>query len=98
MIRPLLLEAPKPPRQRLPARVRAFFTARWPGRIVAGAVAVHLLDALLSLVRDGPVRAVEIRKINGATLAESPDAGWVRQAAIDAGFTDSYRGLAFRRA
>ena len=49
MIRPLLLEAPKPPRQKLPARARAFFTARWPGRSVVGAFAVQLLDALLSL-------------------------------------------------
>ena len=49
MIRPLLLEAPKAPRQGLPARARAFFTARWPGRIVAAAFAVRLLDALLSL-------------------------------------------------
>jgi ATP-dependent Lhr-like helicase len=55
------------------------------------------VDALMSLVRDGPMRAVEIRKINGATLADSPDAGWIRSAAIEAGFTDSYRGLAFRR-
>ena len=55
------------------------------------------VDALLSMVRDGPMRAVEIRKINGASLIESPDAAWVRPAAIEAGFTDSYRGLAFRR-
>ena len=54
--------------------------------------------ALLALVRDGAMRAVEIRKINGATLSESPDAAWVPPAARAAGFTDSYRGLVFRRA
>jgi serine phosphatase RsbU (regulator of sigma subunit) len=50
MIRPLLLEAPPAPRQSLPARARAFFTARWPGRIVAASLVVWLLDGLLSLV------------------------------------------------
>jgi ATP-dependent Lhr-like helicase len=55
-------------------------------------------DVLVSLVRDGPMRAVEIRKVNGAGLLESPDAAWVRAVAVDAGFTDSYRGLAVRRA
>ena len=63
----------------------------------AGMHDLSWVDALMSLVRDGPMRAVEIRKINGATLADSPDAGWIRPAAIEAGFTDSYRGLAFRR-
>ncbi len=50
MIRPLLLEAPAAPRQSLPARARAFFTARWPGRIVAVAFALWLLDGGLSLL------------------------------------------------
>ena len=55
-------------------------------------------DVLVSLVRDGGMRAVEIRKVNGAGLLEAPDAAWVRAVAMDAGFTDSYRGLAIRRA
>ena len=54
-------------------------------------------DVLVSLVRDGPMRAVEIRKINGSTLLESAEIEWVRAAATSAGFTDSYRGLAVRR-
>jgi serine phosphatase RsbU (regulator of sigma subunit) len=49
MIRPLLPEAPPTPKLRLLARARAFFTARWPGRIVAAAFAVWLLDGLLPL-------------------------------------------------
>ena len=56
MIRPLLLEAPKAPRPSLPARARAFFMARWPGRIVAAAFAVWLLDGLLSLAGLRPAR------------------------------------------
>jgi phosphoserine phosphatase RsbU/P len=53
MIRPLLLEAPRAPRQSLPARARAFFTARWPGRIVAAAFALRLVDGLLGLAGYG---------------------------------------------
>jgi serine phosphatase RsbU (regulator of sigma subunit) len=53
MIRPLLLEAPKAPRQSLLARARAFFTARWPGRIVAAAFAVRVIDGLLSFAQRG---------------------------------------------
>ena len=50
MIRPLLLEAPQAPRPSLLARARHFFLRRWPGRIVAAAFALWLLDGLLSLV------------------------------------------------
>jgi len=50
MIRPLLLEAPPAPRQSLLVRARAFFTARWPGRIVAAAFALWLIDGLLGLL------------------------------------------------
>jgi ATP-dependent helicase Lhr and Lhr-like helicase len=54
--------------------------------------------ALAALVHDGRARSVEIRKINGATLSESPDGGWVSEIAHAAGFTDGYRGLVLRRA
>jgi len=54
-------------------------------------------DVLVSMVHDGPLRMVEIRKINGAGLMEAPENEWVRKAATGAGFTDGYRGLAFRR-
>ncbi len=60
MIRPLLLEAPKAPRQSLPARARAFFTARWPGRVVVVAFGVRLLDGLLSLAGFGLPRALTV--------------------------------------
>ncbi len=53
MIQPLLLEAPKAPRQSLPARARAFFMARWPGRVVVAAFGVRVVDGLLSLAGRG---------------------------------------------
>ena len=53
MIRPVLLEAPKPPRQGLPARARAFFTARWPGRMLAVAIGLRPIDLLLSFAGFG---------------------------------------------
>ena len=49
-MRPLLPEGPPAPVVGLPARARAFFTARWPGRVVSAALAVWVLDLLLSLV------------------------------------------------
>ena len=49
--------------------------------------------ALAALVHDGRARGVEIRKINGAGISESPDGGWVAEIAHAAGFTDGYRGL-----
>jgi ATP-dependent helicase Lhr and Lhr-like helicase len=54
-------------------------------------------DALAALVHDGRMRSVEIRKINGPSVAESPDGGWVAEIAHAAGFTDGYRGLVLRR-
>ena len=60
MIRPLLLEAPKAPRQSLPARARAFFTARWPGRIVAAAFALWLVDGLLGVAGYGLPAALTV--------------------------------------
>jgi serine phosphatase RsbU (regulator of sigma subunit) len=48
-MRPLLLEGARPPGAGRVARVRAFFLATWPGRVVAVALALWLLDGLLSL-------------------------------------------------
>jgi len=48
-MQPLLPEGPRPPALGLRARVGTFFTATWPGRVVAVALAVWLLDGLLSL-------------------------------------------------
>jgi serine phosphatase RsbU (regulator of sigma subunit) len=50
---PLLPEGPQAPAHRPIARARAFFTATWRGRIVAGSFAVWLVDGLLSLVGRG---------------------------------------------
>ena len=64
-MQPLLPEGPRPPALGLRARVRTFFTATWPGRVVAVALAVWLLDGLVSLVGralpdaiGGPARVV----------------------------------------
>ena len=53
--------------------------------------------ALAALVDDGRARSMEIRKINGAGISESPDGAWVTEIAHAAGFTDGYRGLIVRR-
>ncbi|HYN05629.1 MAG TPA: SpoIIE family protein phosphatase [Vicinamibacteria bacterium] len=64
-MQPLLPEGPRPPALGLRARVGTFFTATWPGRVVAVALAVWLLDGLVSLVGralpgaiGGPARVV----------------------------------------
>ena len=64
-MQPLLPEGPRPPALGLRARVGTFFTATWPGRVVAVALAVWLLDGLLSLAGralpgaiGGPARVV----------------------------------------
>jgi ATP-dependent helicase Lhr and Lhr-like helicase len=54
-------------------------------------------QALADLVTDGRLRSVEIRKVNGDSLAESAESGWVKPIALDAGFTEGYRGLVARR-
>ena len=54
--------------------------------------------ALSALVQDGRMRSIEIRKINGDSVSESPDGAWVTGAARAAGFGDGYRGLIVRRA
>ena len=55
-------------------------------------------SALAALVEDGRARSVEIRKVNGASVAESADGAWVTEIARRAGFTDGYRGLILRTA
>jgi ATP-dependent Lhr-like helicase len=54
-------------------------------------------EALAALIGEGKARSVEIRKVNGASVNESPDGGWVSDIAKAAGFTDGYRGLILRR-
>jgi ATP-dependent Lhr-like helicase len=49
-------------------------------------------QALASLVHDGRVRKVEIARIDGAPVGESPHA----EALRGAGFSDGYRGLVLR--
>jgi ATP-dependent Lhr-like helicase len=49
-------------------------------------------DPLVSLVKDGRVRAIEVRRVDGVPIHESVHAERLRAA----GFVESYRGLALR--
>ncbi|MGH2669831.1 MAG: Lhr family helicase, partial [bacterium] len=49
-------------------------------------------DAIASIQKDGRVRRLVIERINGVPATESAEAGLLREA----GFSDSYRGLALR--
>ena len=49
-------------------------------------------DALATLVKDGRVRSLEVRKVNGEPLTD----GWVRDDLRRSGFVDGYRGLVLR--
>ncbi|MFN8018400.1 MAG: DEAD/DEAH box helicase [Acidimicrobiales bacterium] len=60
----------------------------FPAAIVDGRWA----DALASVVRRGQRRSIEIAKVDGAPVRESPHADGLRQA----GFADGYKGLILR--
>jgi hypothetical protein len=47
---------------------------------------------LVHLVKDGRLRSLEVRRIDGAPAGESPFAAVLRSA----GFADGYRGLVMR--
>ncbi len=49
-------------------------------------------DALASLVKDGRLRRIELRQIDGVPLGDHPAAATLRTV----GFTDGYRGLTLR--
>ncbi|MGE5227187.1 MAG: DEAD/DEAH box helicase, partial [Planctomycetaceae bacterium] len=49
-------------------------------------------DAIAALAKDGRVRRLELRQIDGAPVTEHPAADALRSA----GFADGYRGLTFR--
>jgi ATP-dependent Lhr-like helicase len=50
------------------------------------------IEALVHLVKDGRVRSLEVRRIDGSPAGESPHAAGLRSA----GFADGYRGLVVR--
>jgi hypothetical protein len=50
------------------------------------------VDTLVQLVKDGHVRRLEIRRIDGVPAGESSWAGALRST----GFTDGYKGLVMR--
>lgn len=51
-------------------------------------------DALVTLVKSGRARSIEVRKIDGSGLADAPEG--VLQILRSAGFVDGYRGLTHR--
>jgi ATP-dependent helicase Lhr and Lhr-like helicase len=57
-----------------------------------GLAAEAWLDAIVHLVKDGRIRSLEVRKIDGAAAGDSPVAPALRAA----GFADGYRGLVLR--
>ena len=52
-------------------------------------------EALADQVRAGRLRKVELRKVDGEPLAESPSREEITAAATASGFADGYRGLVF---
>jgi ATP-dependent Lhr-like helicase len=50
------------------------------------------VDPLVSLVKDGRVRAIQLQRIDGIAVHDSPSADALRAA----GFADGYRGLTLR--
>jgi ATP-dependent Lhr-like helicase len=58
----------------------------------AGAEPSVWADAIASLAKDGRVRRLELRQIDGVPAAEHPAAEALRAA----GFVDGYRGLSYR--
>jgi len=52
--------------------------------------------ALAALVKDGRARAVEVRKVNGATLTDPGVPEGLLELLRVAGFVDGYRGLTYR--
>jgi hypothetical protein len=52
-------------------------------------------DALAGLVKDGRVRALEIRKVDGQPVTAAPE---IVASLQRVGFVDSYRGVVLRTA
>ncbi len=62
----------------------------------AGAAALaagHWVGALKGMVADKRLRSIQITKINGEPVADSPD---IRKMLLERGFVDGYRGPTFR--
>jgi ATP-dependent Lhr-like helicase len=53
------------------------------------------VDGLVSLVKDGRARSVEVRKVDGAALHDAPSG--IVELLRTCGFHDGYRGLVIRR-
>ena len=60
--------------------------------VTFGADATRWTDALAALVKDGRVRRIELRQIDGAAAGDHAGAPLLREV----GFTDGYRGLTLR--
>jgi ATP-dependent Lhr-like helicase len=87
-----------------PARAAGAFVVLAGGKPVAflergarslltfGSEAAEWTDALAGLVKDGRLRRIELQRIDGQPIGESPLAEGLRAA----GFVDGYRGLTLR--
>jgi len=51
-------------------------------------------DALAALVKDGRMRSLEVRKVDGEAVGSAPEV--VRTALVRSGFVEGYRGLVMR--
>ena len=72
--------------------IAAFLERGGRSLVTFGVPAAAWADALAGLVKDGRVRKIELRRIDGAPVAEAAIADELRAA----GFVDSFRGLSLR--
>jgi ATP-dependent Lhr-like helicase len=100
------LSWPEPAGGGRPARVAGAFAVLSQGEVAAwldrrghhlvtfpaAAADDRWVDAIVHLVKDGRLRSLEVRRIDGAPAGESPLAVVLRSA----GFADGYRGLVLR--
>jgi ATP-dependent Lhr-like helicase len=96
---------PEPVAGGRPARVAGAFVVLLQGEVAAwldrrghhlvtfpAAADDRWVDAVVHLVKDGRLRSLEVRRIDGGPAGESPVAALLRSA----GFVDGYRGLVLR--
>jgi ATP-dependent Lhr-like helicase len=60
--------------------------------VFPGGVSGEWIEALVQIVKDGRVRSIELRRIDGDAITSSPWLAPLRAA----GFADGYRGLVLR--
>jgi ATP-dependent Lhr-like helicase len=85
----MLMRTPGERRKRATDRNRALLTLRAAADLVVAEAAVR---ALATLVGEGRLRALELVRVDGVPVAESP----LRESLAAAGFRASYRGWVLR--